>query len=393
MKTKIFIVCVAVACITGVATMTCANQSNARSMNVAVGDTLTLNLYDTTYTNWTDTLPGPGGYWNETYNDNINTIQFEQFVFSHLPAGPGASFSGSYWDGFTTGSNGDNNNYGFNSIDSSGSVNWINHQWGVMAGGGITNTATTPPTVQKGLPYLIAYWGYHMEPEWWHMHFGNIPPEPMHNLTVHLEDNSLFAPQEVYICNHPWPYYGNINGDGFARPLNQSGDRFDLIIHAIKWDGREDSIIHNLAIFEDSLQQSPNWISVDLTALFDFENDSIQTLYFTMYTTDADPYWGPNTAVYFNLDKLKVIKQDGTANTVVTRQTKAPLATAPKSVEIIDYFPLTSYTGGEVIVYDAKGKEVLKTTVKAGEKVNLSKLPKGEYCLQHGHRIISITKR
>jgi hypothetical protein len=177
MKLKIFIVCVAVACIAGTA-MVGANKSSPQSMNAAVGDTLTLSLYDTTYTNWTDTLSG--GYWYQTYNDSITSIRFGDFVFSHLPAGPGASFSGSYWDGFTTGSNGDNNNYGYLSADSSGSVNWINHQWGVMAGGSIINTATTPPTVQKGLPYLIAYWGYHMEPEWWHMHFGNIPPEPMH---------------------------------------------------------------------------------------------------------------------------------------------------------------------------------------------------------------------
>jgi hypothetical protein len=51
-----------------------------------------------------------------------------------------------------------------------------------------------------------------------------------------------------------------------------------------------------------------------------------------------------------------------------------------------------SYTGGDVLLYDAKGKEVWRTTVKAGEKPNLSKLPKGEYRLRHGHRIIPIKK-
>jgi hypothetical protein len=113
-----------------------------------------------------------------------------------------------------------------------------------------------------------------------------------------------------------------------------------------------------------------------------------------MYTTDADPYWGHNTAVYFNLDKLKVIKQDGTAGTAIARQqTKVITKTASKTMEVIDYFPIISYTGGDVVVYDAKGNEILRTSVKAGEKVNLSKLPKGEYRLQHGHRIISITKR
>jgi len=396
MKLKIFIVCVAVACIAGIAAMGGANKSSPQSMNAAVGDTLTLNLYDKTYTNWTDTLSG--GYWYQTYNDSITSIRFGDFVFSHLPAGPGASFGGYYWDGFITGSNGDNGRYGLDCptpmgdpCDSTHSKPWVEHQWGIMAGGGLDSSCNTV----KGVPYLIAYWGFFMEPEYYnllHME-GTPPPDSMHCLTVHLADNSLFAPQEVWICNHPWPYWGNIYGDGFARPLTQAGDRFGLFIHGVKVNGQEvlhDSI--NLAVnIGEGIPpiQETIWEKFDLTDL----GDSIQYLYFTMYTTDADPQWGPNTAVYFNMDRLKVVNQGTAPTSTLVRQTKAPVTTVPKKpVEVKDYFPLTSYTGGEVVVYDAKGKEALRTAVKAGEKVNLSKLPAGEYHLRHGHRVIPFKK-
>jgi hypothetical protein len=85
-----------------------------------------------------------------------------------------------------------------------------------------------------------------------------------------------------------------------------------------------------------------------------------------------------------------VVKQGATPSTAaVAAKVTSPNA---KIVEVKDYFSKTSYTGGDVIVYDAKGKEALKTSVKAGEKINLSKLPVGEYRLKHGHKQIPFKK-
>jgi hypothetical protein len=211
---------------------------------------------------------------------------------------------------------------------------------------------------------------------------------------VALEDSALFAPQEVYICNHPWPYYGNMYGDGFADSMSVDNNLFELWIHAVKYDGREDSISYPLALFDTSLEQSPDWQSIDLNPLFDSDNDSIQSLYFTMFTTDSDPQYGPNTAVYFCMDKLKVIEQGpAPANALAPKAQTHSIAQTAKAVEITDNFPLPSVSGGDVIVYDKQGKVVLQTTVKAGEKINLSKLPKGEYRLRHGHKHIPITKK
>lgn len=336
------------------------------------------------------TTPPGGGYWDQTYNDNDTTICFGEFVFSHLPAGPGASFGGSYWDGFTYVINGDTANYG----KGGSSQGWVGHQWGCMAGGGIAGfDSDGNPIVNPKNSYLVAYWGYHMEPEYYcSMHFGDIPPEPMHCLTVSLKDSSLFKPQEVYICNHPWPYYGNIYGDGFAIPMDSINNEFSLWVHAIKADCREDSIKVPLAWFEDGeLFQEADWQKINLKPLFGGDNYSIQTLYFTMYATDSDPQWGPNTAVYFCLDKLTVEKI-GKGPFCIHEPNPNPCGKKQTITEVRDYLPSTSHTGGEVRVYDAKGKEMLKTTVKAGEKVNLSKLPVGEYRLRHGHKFIPIKK-
>ena len=78
-----------------------------------------------------DTLTG--GYWADTYNSDKTSIEFGEFIFSHS-----SSWGGSYWDGFTYATNGDNTNYGTSDITGHiGSTNWISNQWGVMAGGGL----------------------------------------------------------------------------------------------------------------------------------------------------------------------------------------------------------------------------------------------------------------
>jgi hypothetical protein len=248
-----------------------------------------------------------------------------------------------------------------------------------MAGGGLT----TPPAVVKGQPYLIAYWDY----------FSDGIDPTKRSLQIRINGDSLFNLQEMYICNHPWPFYGNIYGDGFARALDSIGDYFRLIIHGVTETGAELIYTETLEYYCTSVTshvcQSPDWKKIS------FRNwNNLKFIYFTMESTDHliidGTDYGPNTAVYFNMDKLKVELTGKTATNAVVQKAKA--STTPNAIEIADYFPIPSYTGGDAFVYDAKGKEVFKTAVKAGEKVNLSKLPAGEYRLRHGHRYIPIKK-
>jgi len=234
------------------------------------------------------------GVWTETYNDvDFPFIEFNNstFIFSHLGAGEGDSWGGYYWDGFTYSKNGDNTDYG---------TDWVNNQWGNMAGGGIKTDAAGNILTDNGvvltdpnLPYLLGYWGF-MDG------YYDYP-----TLSVIFDD--VYQIKEVYINNCPWAYYGNIHTDGTSTPFTEEGDYFKLFIHGLdeNYEDNGKTIEYILAEFKDGvLHQSSNWEKVDLSAL-----GEVGGIYFTMESTDTDPMWGMNTAAYFCMDKLQVYKE------------------------------------------------------------------------------------
>ncbi len=255
------------------------------------------------------------GYWKETYNtaEQYHWFEFGLFKFSHVLSGFGGGDVGggmSYWDGFTYCTSGDTIDYG-EFGDSNG---WVAEQWGCMPGGGIKTDAdgnvltdaNGKVLVQQGNPYLVAYWGYYQEV------FNNGIP----CLQIQFSDGNQYQVQGLYIANHPWPYYGNIHGDGFARSFEE-GDYFKLIAHGLNEMGEDIGIEieHILAEFTNgSLVQSSDWEWMDLSPL-----GTVSGIYFTMETTDSDPIYGPNTAVYFCLDKLQVLLPEN--STMPTRPT------------------------------------------------------------------------
>ena len=238
------------------------------------------------------------GVWTETYNDvDYPFIEFNNstFMFSHLIGGEGSAWGGSSWDGFTYSKNGDNTNY-----SQGGSAGWVSNQWGNMAGGGIKTdaqgnilTENSVVLTDPNAPYLVGYWSF-MDGYY-----------DYRILTVIFDD--VYQAEEVYINNSPWAYYGNMDGDGFARVLDQEGDYFKLFIHGLD-ENYEDNgkvVEYMLAEFKDGvLYQSPNWERVDLSTL-----GEIGGIYFTMESTDSDPIYGMNTAAYFCIDKLQVSKE------------------------------------------------------------------------------------
>lgn len=245
------------------------------------------------------------GYWKETYNnaEEFRWINFDLFSLTHIPTGFGGSDVGegmSYWDGFTYCASGDTFDYGI----TGSSDGWLARQWGCMAGGGIKTDkegkvltdANGKVIVEKGIPYLVAYWGY-----WVEMNQGGDPC-----LQVKFTDGKPYIPKGIYLCNHPWPYYGNIHGDGFASAFTQEGDYFKVTIHGMNEEGEDMGVKvdHILAEFKNGkLEQSTDWQWVDLSAL-----GTVYGIYFTMESTDMHNIieLGPNTAVYFCMDKLQV---------------------------------------------------------------------------------------
>ena len=272
------------------------------NINTLFGNNIiTLDL--STPTNPTEfTIDAEKGFWTETYNtaEEYRHIEFGLFSLTHILNGFGGTDVGggmSYWDGFTYCTSGNTNDYG----EAGSSDGWVAQQWGCMAGGGIRSDENGAvitgengkPLVEKGIPYLVAYWGY-----WIETIDAGAPC-----LQINFTDGNQYQPLGIYINNHPWAYYGNIHGDGFARPF-EDGDYFKLFVHGVNEVGEDIGVAveHTLAEFKNgTLNQSPDWEWVDLSAL-----GTVSGIYFTMYSTDSLTGYGPNTAVYFCLDKLQV---------------------------------------------------------------------------------------
>lgn len=258
------------------------------SGNASAQEIITLDL-QSELDNGTYTLFEDKEYWDQTYNTTENILSFNDgmFNFSHIPGLFGGTDVGggmSYWDGFTLCKSGDTTDYGM----VGNSDGWVPQQWGCMAGGGLNAGFKA----EKGCPYLVAYWGYYYE------------TEGLHACQVDF-DGELHRVAGTYICNHPWPYYGNIHGDGFASPFTYPGCYFTITAHGMV--GGEDTgseVTMTLAEYTDDetgLVQSADWQWMDLSEL-----GEVDAVYFTMDTSDADPIYGANTAVYFCLDKMQI---------------------------------------------------------------------------------------
>ncbi|MDR0798644.1 MAG: hypothetical protein LBN18_02655, partial [Dysgonamonadaceae bacterium] len=149
------------------------------------------------------------GEWTETFNgEDYPTIDFEHFSFSHIINNNG--YGGASWDGFTVSVSGDDANQS----------DFISNQWGNMAGGGIKTDANGKVIkdngkvqVEKGIPYLVAYWSFYTD-----------LTEDMPSLITPFDD--MYEPVGMYVNASPWPYYGNLGHDNFARALDQEGDYF-----------------------------------------------------------------------------------------------------------------------------------------------------------------------
>ncbi|MTG99001.1 MULTISPECIES: DUF4465 domain-containing protein [Myroides] len=245
---------------------------------------VTLDLTSFDLSDGKETLGGK--YWKNTYIGGTY-VEHQIFKFSHT-----AEESWNYWDGFTVSNSTDNLSHS----DDGGSVGWINYQWGNMAKGGVKG---------EGTPYIVGYWGYYMKD--WNADPKKFDEEQYSNWVKIGSEDDTYKAVSVSIANHPWPYWGNLNGDGFARKF-EKGDYFTITVKGVDKDNnvKPESVTHYLADYRgDELIMSQNWEKVDISAL-----GEVKYIFFQLDTTDADPTVGPNTAVYFCLDAITVDKVD-----------------------------------------------------------------------------------
>ena len=247
-----------------------------------------------------------------------------------------------------------------------------------MAGGGIKTDENGyavkdedgKVVAEQGIPYLIAFYSD------WSMD---------HNLqTILTGDEAPYEAIGMYINASPWPYYSNLYGDGFARAFEE-GDYLKVFIHGLD-ENHEDNgkvVEYILAEFTDGvLRQSRDWEWVDLSDL-----GEVYGFYFTVETTDMDD-WGANTATYFCMDKLQVLKKSegGNANEVITNINVYPNP-------FTDHIVVNTTAAGIATIYSLSGSAMLSVNLENGSnRINASMLPKGVYILKYNDNAVKIIK-
>ncbi|WP_166923141.1 DUF4465 domain-containing protein [Flavobacterium poyangense] len=262
----------------------------------AIGTTTTLNLTSALLTNGTTTSGGK--YWENTYVSNTK-LNVDIFTFAHTAVSSGYN----YWDGFIVSNVNNITNFG-SGAGSGGSNGWVANQWGTMAGSGSGTASTiaagTPGTT--GDPFILAYWSSYTDPK---NPAGTTFSEASFSNWIKIGNTATYQVKGLKINMHPWPYYGCLYGDGFARAF-VSGDHFELLIYGVNASGVISSpIVHSLANYTGgSLVMPTGWINVNTTDLQSLGN--VKYLVFQMASTDSHATYGMNTAAYFCLDKLSV---------------------------------------------------------------------------------------
>ena len=299
------------------------------------------------------------GVWTETYNDvDYTHWQSQIFSFSHLISGPGSSYGGIAWNGFTVSKNASDQPTDY----------FLDAQWGCMAKGGIAAISEGVAIVDNERPYIVANYS-----SW----------EIANNLSITFNDGNLYSLNGMYVTNSPYPYYTNISGDDFANPLTNEGDFFKIIAHGVKADNTVETAEFMLAEFKNgSLQQVEEWTWWDLSTL-----GTIKEVYFTMESSDAGQ-WGMNTPAYFCIDRIMASNpiESGIEESVVNNNT-TEIYYSTNNIYV------TATTAIVVKVYSINGIEVISQVVSEGETlVSTATLPNGIYIVKAGEKAIKFSK-
>lgn len=294
------------------------------------------------------------GAWNDTYNDDCESIESQCFSFVH-------SSMGDYntWWGFTAS----------NSADNVRQENTLKYQFSDMAKGGIVlnedGTVKTDsygaPVTSAEVPYLVAFYSPYMSKRPVDMTFNT---------------GKSYKAVGVYVNLNSYSYYSIEYGDSFARAFT-NGDRFTLTIHGVAPDETEKAVEVELAAYSNgNLTINRGWRYVDLSEL-----GTVNELYFTMKSTDSGAY-GDNTPEYFCLDKL-IVEETGESavSSAVADSGKISYLRSEKRVEC----PGSEFAA----VYDVAGQMVMTS---GDSSFSVRHLPAGVYIVRSGNRSLKFTK-
>lgn len=297
--------------------------------------------------------------WDKTLNDSVEYQSFGNgtFSFSHLRSGN--SWEGTSWEGFTIS----------RSTDTllSHEAFYPDHQWGVMAGGGVAG---------KGTPYILGYFLEYTE----------------NSLDSHICEIEFTHADEIeaigcYVCNSPYTTKCIVDGFMYARKFTK-GDYCTLTAHGVNAEGEDcGTVVYYMADYrdEDSTKWilNSNWDWMDLSEL-----GAVKSIYFTMETTDVGDF-GANTTFYFGLDQITIrpIKEETGIESLLTPNSS--LLTYPNPCRNILY--IEGIENGETInIYNIQGQLQLSTINPKLSTLNLSP---GIYILKCGNKTTKFIKQ
>jgi len=254
----------------------CNNDDDASAVveqNIATADLSKFDLSDGTDVNG-------GKVWSQTFTANTE-LNIGIFNFSH---------NGSqYWDGFTVTNSNDNTDH-LNTDEG-----WFGSQYGTMPKGGADG---------EGTPFLVTYADI-TGPDDYLQKGEEITPKNFKSIVKINDIANKYKAKSVKLAISPWPYYGALNGDQYAKKFVK-GDYFAVNIYGVSANNQittEKPVKHYFVDFRNAVGNIPTtWQDVDLSAL-----GEVKYLLFILETTDVGQY-GPNTSAYFTMDKLKVEK-------------------------------------------------------------------------------------
>ncbi len=215
---------------------------------------------------------GENGAWASVYDTQIGNFDVKGFGFTHE-----VSSSEWYvyysWKGFSPTVSTDNTDH---SADS-----WNDYQWGAITGGGVAGAGT---------PYILGMWDVNET-------LDAVPQSPA--CAVTYNSGAVFDPEEIYVTNSAWGYYGVKNGSGFNKAFTES-DWCKLYIRGV----RNGVVTGTVEVYLANGTQILNtWKHVDLDPL----GDAVDMIYFQMSSSDTGQ-WGMNNPAFFCIDRLAIEK-------------------------------------------------------------------------------------
>lgn len=189
----------------------------------------------------------------------------------------------------------------------------------------------------------------------------------------------------MYITNSTYAYLSILDGDDFTKKFGgvtgNDPDYFLLTIKSYR-DGElsQDSVDFYLADyrFEDNSQDYVinDWRFVDLSSL-----GAVDSLTFTLTSTDNSPLYGMNTPAYFCMDDVQL------SNSVTSTQ---EVVSAPDLFEVYpnpaaDFLLVKNLTPrqGLVSIYTLDGRAVLTEEVQSSnQQIDVKPLAKGTYVVK-----------